>query len=103
MNPSEPQPEQHEGEQASTYSTRELAMAAFLSLRGYMFELRKDGESQSGHPVGSWIFKDRDEQLGAEVQAYNEGDAKVDPSKFLNEVNSVRKAMFAFLDIPKRY
>lgn len=85
----------------SGYATRELAMAAYLSLNGYMYDLRRDGESRSGHPIGSWMFKDRDGDLGDHVQKFNGGDAEVEPDRFLKEVNNVRKAMFRFLDIPK--
>lgn len=86
----------------SGYVTRELAMAAFLSLNGYMFDLRKEGTSSKGHPIGAWQFKDRDGDLGKEVQKFNKGEAQVEPDRYLKEVNNVRKAMFIFLDIPKR-
>lgn len=78
-------------------------MAAYLSLNGYLFDLRKDGEARSGHPVGSWQFKDRDGELGGHVQKFNNGEAQVEPDRFLKEVNNVRKAMFRFLDIPKAH
>ncbi len=81
------------------YSTRELSMAAYLSMNGYMFELHEDGQSRSGHPVGTWVFSDRDGGMGVHIRKFNNGDAKVEPSRFLNEVNSVRKAMFDFLGI----
>lgn len=86
----------------SGYVTRELAMAAFLSLNGYMYDLRRDGEARTGHPIGAWMFKDRDGELGNLVKKFNAGEAGVEPDRFLKEVNNVRKAMFRFLDIPKR-
>lgn len=83
------------------YATRELAEAAYLSLNGYMFDMRRDGEARSGHPIGSWMFKDRDGELGDHVKAFKGGDAEVEPDRYLKEVNNVRKAMFRFLDIPR--
>ena len=83
------------------YATGELAMAAYLSLNGYMFDLRRDGESRTGRPVGSWMFKDRDGELGRHVKKFNGGEARVEPDRFLKEVNNVRKAMFRFLEGPK--
>lgn len=85
------------------YATRELSMAAYLSLNGYLFDLRQDGESGSGHPIGSWMFKDRDGKLGEHVQKFNKGEAEVEPDRYLKEVGNVRKAMFRFLDIPKQH
>lgn len=76
-------------------------MSAFLSLNGYMYSLRRDGESGSGHPIGSWVFVDRDGEMGKMVREFNNGKAHVEPDRFLKEVNNVRKAMFRFLDIKK--
>lgn len=84
------------------FPTRELSLAAFLSLRGYRFELRRDGFTRKGRPRGLWVFEDRDGELWMEIQAFNEGGAKVEPTKFLNEVSTVRELMFEFLGISNK-
>lgn len=82
-------------------------MAAYLSMNGYLYRLERNNRDErqphSGHPTGTWVFRDRDGGLGAHIRKFNNSQAKVEPSRFLNEVNSVRNAMFDYLGIsPKR-
>lgn len=83
------------------YDTRELGLAAFLALNGYVYDMVQDGRSQKGHPLGRWYFEDRDGEIGSLVQKFNTGNALVEPDKFLKTVNNVRNEMFEFLGIPR--
>jgi hypothetical protein len=103
MNQESKRPAEAEDLSETGYATRELAMAAYLSLNGYLFDLNREGESRAGHPVGSWRFRDRDGELGTHVQKFNSGEAEVEPDRFLKEVNNVRKALFRFLGIGKSH
>lgn len=78
---------------AVTLRTRDLPLAAFLTLHG----VKHTSMERQGR-VGYWVFprSERTEHLVAE---YRQGEVTIDLSRFMDCVAEVRSDLYAFLDI----
>lgn len=78
--------------------TTDLTLASFLILKGHSPEMRKQGETESGWPIGAWVFKGG-EELQGHVNLYSQGHAKVEPLAFHKTIKNVRRKMYNRLGI----
>ena len=75
------------------FRTTDLGLAAYLDLVGFDYQrLEKRGPKKV-----VWVF-DRNEALEAEVDAFQNRDAEVEPIAFQGRLTDVRRHMFEFLD-----
>ncbi len=80
--------------------TTDLAMATYLIMQGHTASMEQVseaiGQERPNHPQGAWVF-DATPELAEQVEAFNEGEARVEPSAFQAQLNTTRRAMFKFL------
>jgi hypothetical protein len=82
----------------SNFKTTDLALATFLSMHGQSFTLSRDGESERALFVFNPVDDEENSTLRTLVSKYTLGSARVEPSKFMREVGSVRGQLYDFLD-----
>ena len=80
--------------------TTDLVTAAYLQHAGHEAELvEMEGEQvKGGHPQGAWEFEETP-ALRQVVDAFEAGQATVEPRAFHQLVNQTRREMFAHLGI----
>lgn len=84
------------------FQTSDLALATFLSMHGQSFKLTSDGGSDRALFVFSPVDDEESSLLQSLVKKYNAGTARIEPSKFMREVGSVRGQLYDFLDGVRR-
>lgn len=81
-----------------TVRTTDLTLATFLIYRGHTAERKKQGETETGWPIGAWIFTGG-AHLEGDVNKYSSGLAKVEPLKFHKVLKITRREMYNELGI----
>jgi len=80
------------------FETRSLSLAAYLICTGHQARMirvtRLDG--QTVKPFGAWRFA-ATSRLKLEVEAYHEGQAKVDPQTYHRVLTDTRNAVMDFV------
>lgn len=84
----------------SRVRTTDLTLATYLVSRGHRPKFAKQGEMESGWPIGAWLFEGGDELEGS-LNTYNSGLAKVNPLEFHRKLKTVRREMYDFLEVDK--
>lgn len=84
----------------SKVRTSDLTLATYLVCRGWKPKLRKQGEMDSGWPIGEWEFKGGD-ALEGHLNTYQDGHARVNPLEFHRKLKTVRREMYDFLEVDK--
>jgi len=78
--------------------TTDLTLATYLIMKGHEPEMVKQGETETGWPIGAWVFHGG-ASLEGHINTYTEGHAQVEPLKFHKAIKSARRAMYDRLGI----
>ena len=82
------------------FRTRDLTLAAHLSLLGYDYRLEREGESGTGHPIGVWVFNPADD-LDNAIRSFELRTARVEPVRFMRCLTTTRRELLDFLGVKR--
>lgn len=80
------------------FKTTDLALATMLYMKGLTFKMSKIGTTAQVMFVFKALSTTETRDMKELVARFNDGEARVEPLRFLKEVSVVRKRLYAFLD-----
>ena len=85
------------------FTTTDMALASFLCVNGQTFRLEMmEGSATKALFVFEPLTEDERDDLSVLVERFRDGQARVEPLKFLREVANVRSRVYQFTSPMRR-